>query len=148
MNNELFNNGSSFNQGAAPTIVVPYTVQRASYAVEMRARANATYPCFDAGILRGFSDASGWHGYKAAVCDQKIRLQAGNNNDTLITVPFSPGTGWHLYRFEAQGSHLRFFVDGTLLIQIDDTRYPSGGQVGLKSYGTYLEISDLKITAL
>jgi hypothetical protein len=146
VNGELVNNGSSSDQRAAPTIVAPYSVKSADYAVEMRARATAQWPCFDAGILRGFSDASGWHGYKAAVCDQKVRLQVDDN--TIIAVPFQPGNGWHVYRFEVQGPNLRFFVDGALLVRAYDTHYSLGGQVGLKSYETYLEVSDLKIIAL
>lgn len=145
-NNELVNNGSSYSGKPDPTIVAPYTMAATpDYAVETRVRANATWPCFDIS-LRGTTTPAGWQGYKAAVCDQKIRIQAGNT--ILATVPFTPGAQWHTYRFAVKGSHLTFSVDGQLLAQTDDTRYRSGGQVGLKSYGTRLEISSLKVLAL
>ncbi|MEO6891134.1 MAG: protein kinase [Ktedonobacteraceae bacterium] len=145
-NNELVNNGSSYSGKPDPTIVAPYTMTATpDYAVETRVRATAIWPCFDIS-LRGAATPAGWQGYKAAVCDQKIRLQAGNT--ILATVPFTPGTPWHTYRFAVKGSHLTFSVDGQPLAQTDDTRYRSGGQVGLKSYGTRLEISSLKVLAL
>ncbi len=145
-NNELVNNGSSYSGKPDPTIVAPYTMTATSdYAVETRVHATAIWPCFDIS-LRGAATPAGWQGYKAAICDKKIRIQAGNT--ILATVPFTPGTQWHTYRFAVKGSHLTFSVDGQLLAQTDDTRYRSGGQVGLKSYGTRLEISSLKVLAL
>ncbi len=126
VNHELVNDGSSYSEAADPTIVAPYTISGTpDYAVETRVHVIAGWPCFDV-TLRGTSAPAGWHGYKAAVCDEKIRLQAGN--DILATVPFNPETIWHSYRFEVRGSHLVFFVDGNLLAQTNDTRYRSGGQ--------------------
>ncbi len=145
-NNELVNDGSSYSGQPAPTILAPYTMTTTSnYAVEMRVHVIAGWPCFDV-ALRGTSTPDGWHGYKAAVCDQKIRLQA--DNAILATVPFNPGTIWHTYRFEVEGSHLVFFVDGQPLAETHDTRYHTGGQVGLKSYGTQLEIRSFQVIAL
>ena len=145
VNHELVNDGSSYSPLADPTIVAPYTMSETpDYAVETRVRVIAGWPCFDV-ALRGTFGPDGWHGYKAAVCDEKIRLQA--DNDILATVPFNPGTIWHSYRFEVKGSHLVFFVDGSPFVQTNNTRYRSGGQIGLKSYGTQLEISSLKIVA-
>lgn len=133
-NNELVNDGSSYSEQPDPTILAPYTMTTTSnYAVETEVHVIAGWPCFDM-ALRGTSTPDGWHGYKAAVCDEKIRLQA--DNAILATVPFNPGTIWHSYRFEVKGSHLTFFVDGHPLAETHDTRYRSGGQVGLKSYGT------------
>ncbi len=145
-NNELVNDGSSYSGQPTPTILAPYTMTATSnYAVETKVHVLAGWPCFDV-ALRGVSTPNGWHGYKAAVCDQKIRLQA--ENDILATVPFNPGTVWHTYRFEVKDSHLTFFVDGQPLVETHDTRYPTGGQVGLKSYGTQLEIGSFQIIAL
>ncbi len=145
-NNELVNDGSSYSESPDPTILAPYTMAATrDYAVETRVHVIAGWPCFDV-ALRGTSAPDGWHGYKAAVCDQKIRLQA--NNDILTMVPFKPGTIWHTYRIEVKGAHLRFFVDGQPLAETNNTRYSAGGQVGLKSYGTYLEISNFKVIAL
>ncbi len=152
-NNELVDDGSTKDKGAAPTILAPYTVNRADYAVVIRARVvsavgGTPYICFDAGALRGSLDASGWHGYKVAICDGKIRLQNGNDNNVLQSIPYQPDYAWHTYRFEAQGPHLRFYIDDILKVQADDNSFPSGGRVGLKSFGTSLEVSDLKVIAL
>ncbi len=144
-NNELVNDGSSYSEQPDPTILAPYTmVTTSNYAVETKIHVIAGWPCFDV-ALRGTSTPDGWHGYKAAVCDQKIRLQA--DNALLATVPFHPGPIWHTYRFEVKGSHLTFFVDGHPLAETDDTRYPTGGRVGLKSYGTQLEIRSFQAIA-
>ena len=145
-NNELVNDGSSYSEQPDPTILAPYTMTTTSnYAVETTVHVIAGWPCFDV-ALRGASTPDGWHGYKAAVCDQKIRLQA--DNALLATVPFNPGTIWHTYRFEVKDSHLTFFVDGHPLAETQDTRYHTGGQVGLKSYGTQLEIRSFQVIAL
>ena len=146
MNNELVNDGASYSEQPDPTILAPYTMTTISnYAVETTVHVIAGWPCFDV-ALRGTSTPEGWHGYKAAVCDQKIRLQA--DNAILATVPFNPGTIWHTYRFEVKDSRLSFFVDGHPLAETYDTRYRTGGQVGLKSYGTQLEIRSFQVIAL
>ena len=145
-NNELVNDGSSYSEQPDPTILAPYTITATSnYAVETKVHVIAGWPCFDV-ALRETSTPDGWHGYKAAVCDQKIRLQA--DNAVLATVPFNPGTSWHTYRFEVKNAHLAFLVDGHPLADTTDVRYPTGGQVGLKSYGTQLEIRSFQVIAL
>ncbi len=145
-NNELVNDGSSYSEQPDPTILAPYTMTTTSnYAVETRVHVIAGWPCFDV-ALRGTSTPDGWHGYKAAVCDQKIRLQA--DNAILATVPFNPGTVWHSYRFEVKDSLLTFFVDGRPLAETHDSQYRTGGHVGLKSYGTQLEIRSFQVIAL
>ncbi len=144
-NNELVNDGSSYSGQPDPTILAPYTMTVTSnYAVETKVHVIAGWPCFDI-ALRGISTPNGWHGYKAAVCDQKIRLQA--DNDILATVLFNPGTIWHSYRFEVKDSHLTLLVDGSLLAETQDSRYRTGGQIGLKSYGTQLEIRSFQVIA-
>ncbi len=144
-NNELVNDGSSYSEQPDPTILAPYTMTTTSnYAVETKVHVIAGWPCFDV-ALRGTSTPGGWHGYKAAVCDEKIRLQA--DNALLTTVPFTPGTIWHTYRFEAKDSRLTFFVDGHPLAETHDTRYRTGGYIGLKSYGTQLEIRSFQVIA-
>src|SRR5207249_690241 len=100
-------------------------------------------PCFDACTVRGTSTSDGWHGYKGVACNGEVRIQA--NDDTLTKTPFDPGTAWHVYRLEVKGTRLRFYVDRGLLLETNDNRYLTGGQVGLESNGTQLEVSSFKV---
>jgi hypothetical protein len=46
----------------------------------------------------------------------------------LASADFWPGDDWHTYRFEATRTHFRGFVDGDLLVEVEDDRFP--GEVG------------------
>lgn len=63
-------------------------------------------------------------------CDDG-RLRAAKLTDGAITDFFStpqyrPASGWHRMRVEARGSNLRFFLDGALLVQVNDATHPAG----------------------
>jgi hypothetical protein len=44
-----------------------------------------------------------------------------------------PTTGWHTYRFEVEGDHLRLLIDGVPVAEATDSRYAEAGQVGIFS---------------
>ncbi|HEY6405857.1 MAG TPA: hypothetical protein VIY29_00160, partial [Ktedonobacteraceae bacterium] len=69
------------------------------------------------------------------------------NNDVLTQTPFDPQNNWHIYRLEAKGTRLRLYVDGGLSLETNDNRYLTGGQMGLKSNYTQLEVSSFKVIA-
>jgi hypothetical protein len=70
------------------------------------------------------------------------------NSDVIAKTPFDAGSNLHLYRIEVQGSTLRFFIDGGQVLQAKDSQFPTGGQVGLKTWGGQIEVDELKILAL
>jgi len=58
-----------------------------------------------------------------------------NNVDGLGRQKFDPGTDWHTYRLEVNGNQLRFLVDGSPLLTVNDNRYLTCGVAGLWSVG-------------
>jgi hypothetical protein len=55
-----------------------------------------------------------------------------------------------MYRIEANGTSICGHVDGRLIVQVDDTSVLSlsGSQVGIKTYGGQIEVSDFKIMGI
>ncbi|MFC5834374.1 family 16 glycoside hydrolase [Nonomuraea insulae] len=60
---------------------------------------------------------------------------------------FRPKSSWHHYRVEARGNELKLFIDGRLTLQVTDTRYPTGGRVGLWSRRAQINVKNFKVTA-
>lgn len=63
------------------------------------------------------------------------RLRAARLSDAAITDFFSPAkympsSGWHTMRIEARTNNIKFFLDGVLQVQTNDTTFASG-QCGL-----------------
>ncbi|MCO5052758.1 MAG: M23 family metallopeptidase [Verrucomicrobiae bacterium] len=59
------------------------------------------------------------------------RLRAARLTDAAITDFFATPqyratSGWHRMRVEARGNNLRFYLDGALLVQMNDTAHPAG----------------------
>ncbi len=59
------------------------------------------------------------------------RLRAARLTDAAITDFFATpqyraASGWHRMRIEARGSNLRFYLDGTLLVEANDAAHPAG----------------------
>ncbi len=137
---------------AGPTILAPYQVTASgNFAIEIRV-AFKTDQNFssDPLLFHGSSTADGWQGYKLTVCVcpvGNIRLTSDDYNDVLGRALFDPGTAWHTYRVEVRGSTMTVIVDGTTLLTVHDSRYLSGGQVGIKS-STQITVSSFTITSL
>jgi hypothetical protein len=130
------------------TIVAPYSVEGTNdYSVEAKIKIDGVGNdrCFFIS-LRGTVSSNGWNGYKGAVCQNQPRIQV--NSDIIATTLFNVGANWHLYRIEVQGSTIRFFIDGGLILLAEDSRLTTGGQVGLKTYGGQIEVDELKILAI
>ena len=68
--------------------------------------------------------------------------------EQLGQVRFDVGNNWHTYRLEAKGTKLSFLIDGKTLLEVNDSRYSSGGQLGFKSYETQLNIRSFKVIKL
>ena len=61
---------------------------------------------------------------------------------------FDPGSGWHTYRVEAVGSSLRVLVDGRLLLEAEDDRFPTGALVALYSDEVRMSVRGFRVIAL
>ncbi len=142
-----------------PSIPAPYLVQGTNdYAVEARMQVTGTpifplyHPCF--GItVRGNPVGGSWQGYYVGVgCNSyltSVFITDVNTIDAYLKeVQFAPGTSWHTYRVEVKANTIRFLVDGGLLLELQDSTYLTGGQVGLFCYNAQLSVSDFKVITL
>ena len=82
-----------------------------------------------AGLDTTFEGAG--NGYALLWDSDDGRLRTCRLNDAAITDFFSPSryvtsNGWHTMRIEARTNTIRFFLNGTLLLQTNDTAFPSG----------------------
>ena len=62
--------------------------------------------------------------------------------------PFAPGGGWHTYRLEARGTHLRLLVDGAVLLETHGARVLGGGRVGVFSDGEQVTVRRFAVIRL
>ena len=53
---------------------------------------------------------------------------------------FAPGDEWHTYRLEVEGTEIRVFIDGELVLYAIDSRFAEGGEVGLWSAGAQFAV--------
>jgi hypothetical protein len=84
----------------------------------------------------GISDLQGWWGTN----DLSMRLVEG--------LVFDPGSEWHTYRLEARGNVLRLLVDGSILAEVTDNTYLSGGRVGLWCNEYQVEVRSFEVVAI
>lgn len=130
-----------------PTLVVPYSVSSTNdYAVQAKLRIVSGDCVFLQ--LRGTPSDNGWNGYKGAVCSSDGIVRIQRNSDQLRTYSFNDSQNWHIYRVEVRGSSLRLLIDGSEVLSVEDTQFPTGSQVGLKTWNGQVEISSLEIIAL
>jgi hypothetical protein len=117
------------------------------YTVEAKIQVVHGNPCFALDV-RGTTDANGWHGYQARICNGQATFTSENSNDIITSSTFDPGTNFHTYRIEAKGTQLKLFIDGGLELTGNDNRYLSGNQIGLRSNSTQLTVSSFTINPL
>jgi len=143
----LLNDGTNSSIELEPTIIAPYQVRVPDYAVEANIQVLRGNLCFDAATIRGSSTEDGWHGYKATICDGQAEIKV--DGDVIAQMDFDPGQNYHTYHFEAKGNLISLLIDGNkFVLKTNDNKYLSGGEVGLKSLNTELDISSFKIIAL
>lgn len=150
-NGMLISDGTNQPSGAAgPTILAPYQVAPSgNFAIELRVQFAQRGPGSDPLLFHGSTTANGWQGYKLTACGScgDLLLTSDDFNDVLGRTPFIRGTDWHTYRVEVRGPAMTVIVDGKTLFTATDSRFLSGGQVGIKS-STQLTVSSFKITSL
>jgi hypothetical protein len=148
--NMLVSDGTNQPAGAdGPTILAPYQLPASgNFAIEIKVRRVNTSGGFDPLLFHGTSTAYGWQGYKLTVCDcGDLRITSDDFNDVLGRVSFNAGADWHTYRVEVRGSTMTVIVDGASMLTVHDSRFLSGGQVGIKT-STQIMASSFEITSL
>ena len=61
---------------------------------------------------------------------------------------FALGTTLHTYRVEVKTNTIRFLVDGGLILELQDSTFLAGSQVGLFCYSVQLSVSDFMVIGL
>jgi|GEM_PF-1756617 len=159
LNSMLLNDGTNgngpYNNG--PSIVAPCQLgSTTNYAVQTQIQVtNASNGgCFGISV-RGNPLSSGWQGYLAGVGDCGSNVSAAyiggpnyNNDNQSVQASFDPGKSVHTYRIEVSGNTIKFFVDGSLLLNLTDNRYLTGAQVGLWCENIQLQVTSFQVTAL
>src|SRR5205085_814465 len=56
--------------------------------------------------------------------------------------------GWHIYRLEVGGNTLTFRIDGSVMVETTNNQFASGGQVGLWSVNTQIDVRRFEVIAL
>jgi hypothetical protein len=137
---------------AGPTIVAPYQVKIADYAVEatIQILRYTSYECPSFGLsVRGTAQPDGWKGYMAGADLYQGQLFVGTSyNNRVATAPFSADTSWHTYRVEVKDNEIKVLLDGSTVIDTLDNNYLSGEQVGLWCYATQIQVSSFVVSTL
>jgi hypothetical protein len=82
-----------------------------------------------AGLDTSFEGAGNGYALLWDADDGRLRtakLVDGGVTDFQLTKQYVTTPGWHTMRIEARGSQIRYFLDGSLLIQVTDSTFPSG----------------------
>jgi hypothetical protein len=70
---------------------------------------------------------------------------------SLAHVPFDPGTAYHTYRIEVQGTDqntIKLFIDGRLMISTTDGITELSGDVALGCYHMRVNVSSIRVIQL
>lgn len=153
---ELINDGTNSSDQAGPTIVAPYQVQGISnYAVQVTIRVLSAYACFDAATIRGSSTGmwwwTEWHGYKATICADDFFNEVAEikaQDEEIANTGFNLDPSVHTYYLQVENTHVSLWIDSQPVLDVEDNHYLSGGEVGLKSLNTQLDVSSFEIIAL
>jgi serine/threonine protein kinase len=148
--NLLMSRGADGDTSRPPTITAPYSVTSTNnYAVEARVQiVGGSQGCFFLAIRSSFT-ANGWSGYKTATCTALNNFDIQDSSGKVIAhANFTPGNGYHVYRIEVDGSSIRCYVDGGLIVKTVDASVPSGSQVGIKTHFGQIAVSDFQIIGL
>lgn len=161
LNGVLLNDGTASNRTAGPTIVPPFQLGSiADYALETKIQV-VSYQTGNSSIfglaLRGATVSNNWQGYQAGIGyldasnyngECYAQITAEDYSNALKQTPFDPQKSAHVFRFEAKGNTLNFFIDGGNVLQVTDNRYLNGSQIGLWCYNAQLSVTSFKIIAL
>ncbi|HET8523179.1 MAG TPA: cupin domain-containing protein [Thermomicrobiales bacterium] len=136
----------------------------ADYAVEAEIQLISTveeYNCsgqfglFARAADKGFYDAglSGINTRRPNSCqDQRSvgiwGIPANSDAQALSKAGFGWDLDWHTYRIEVQSNHIRFLMDGGLILQVQDNQFLDGGVVGLWASKAQVSVRSFKVIKL
>jgi hypothetical protein len=158
---------NGYSDIASNAAVAPYQPGALSnYAIEASIRiigcptgVPASFPCGGFGVLGRF-DTNQDKGYIGGVGELTsgtpysgvANINYGDPSpgsyDELARTTYTPGSDTHTYRVEVQDTHLRLFIDGSLVLQTEDTRYLSAGRVGVVAFGPAVAVTSFMVIAL
>jgi transcriptional regulator with XRE-family HTH domain len=140
-------------------IFVPYSLPTSNYAVEaqikrigysgfggqaygltLRMQADGGYVC---GVGRHYLPE---HFFMAQV--NIVRDNPQYRLSDLAALPAQIDTAWHTYRIEIKMSTMKFFFDGKLVQQLDDTSYLQAGKLGIYVDNAGIVLKSLNVYAL
>jgi len=164
VNGMLLNDGTDnlclgFSHNFSPTLAPPYQPAVADYAIEIQAQIvrQTMNGCVDQGsfgfVARGMptSDGSAWTGYQAIIDFSNSQVSIGDysfNQEVLQQTNLQVGTDWRTYRLVVQGTSLKLFLDGALILSTSDAKYLTAGQLGLWSASLYLNIRSYEVDSV
>ena len=126
----------------------------ADYAVETEVQAPRGIACgksFGISARRDIQAGTGYYG-QILSCEPRaaIGILTGDTNAGTNTTSqrFDPQVAWHTYRLEVKGPRIGFLIDGVLVAETSDSRYTSGGQLGIWSIGVHLNARSFKVFQL
>ena len=150
----LLNDGSNGDYNGRSTLLAPASCQPKTmdYAVEAKIQvvtSSGDYSGFGINVREVPSSPHepGYSTYIDAASESSARISVVGG-DVLKSAPFSPGTGFHVYRAEVKGNTITFLIDGTVVLSVVDNRYLSAGEVGLWCANTQIELSSFKVVRL
>jgi len=144
------------------SITAPYMPVVPNYAIETRIQIARVLKNVANSFNIFASKAPGKDGYEAGVLALALRepdlpppgfAQAApdelNISAGFLQIDYVPGSKWHTYRVEVQGSSIAFYIDGTQVSTTTSLKPAlSNGPLGLTSMGLELRVSSFSITAL
>lgn len=161
-----------YGKGYYTIIYAPYLPRTPDYAVEAELRVTSIPTGEDCGcfpnvglVLRferkvggteaGYSAGEEWNLGKPPKVFARIQAAPfdtlGESLDVLGAGLPAPTSGWHTYRFEAQGSRLRFLIDGRPVLEATDARFHATGvhgRVGVAAAGVPVEVRRFAVLSL
>lgn len=70
------------------------------------------------------------------------------NSEILAENAFGLDNEWHTYRVEVFGNELRLLIDGREFVRVTDNRFLEGGEIGLWSYNTQLQVRNFRVDGI
>lgn len=162
LNSMLVNDGTGSGTGASPggsQIKIPIVIPCTNYAVEYEAQFlsqpiadfNSTYYNFG---IQGRINSGGQYAARV-ICEfcgaspqVAMIFRSPDGYGSLSQTPYTPQTGWHTYRLEMRGNDLRFVIDSSPLIDVQDNHFLEGSGAAFYSDHTQISVRRVAVIAL
>jgi len=69
-------------------------------------------------------------------------------SEILAENAFGLDNEWHIYRVEVFGNELRLLIDGREFVRVTDNRFLEGGEIGLWSCNTQLQVRSFRVDGI